>query len=190
MTLFLSDIQDPENYAIFYLDVFAESLADLKPWKNSSLNWSDAMKVFKVPWTQNTTHTYIYTYTSTYTFCTVCSNSVHLLGSSLSVLLVIRGRTDPEPLLVIRNARVWHQIFKYACSLFYSSLSACPYQFTPNQVYKSGWKKKIVKLTLMNSSLGHLPETSQSLPCLIYLHKCHTNSLWLRVCKVFWIRLN
>lgn len=60
MTLFLSDIQDPENYAIFYLDVFAESLTDLKPWKNSSLNWSDAMKVFKVPWTQNATHTHIY----------------------------------------------------------------------------------------------------------------------------------
>uniref|UniRef100_A0AAQ5ZCU7 Guanylate cyclase n=1 Tax=Amphiprion ocellaris TaxID=80972 RepID=A0AAQ5ZCU7_AMPOC len=34
MKLFQSEIQDPENYAIFYLDVFAESLTDRKPWQN------------------------------------------------------------------------------------------------------------------------------------------------------------
>uniref|UniRef100_A0A672JNU3 Atrial natriuretic peptide receptor 2 n=1 Tax=Salarias fasciatus TaxID=181472 RepID=A0A672JNU3_SALFA len=31
MKLFQTEIQDPENYAIFYLDVFAESLTDRKP---------------------------------------------------------------------------------------------------------------------------------------------------------------
>uniref|UniRef100_A0A665XB09 Guanylate cyclase n=1 Tax=Echeneis naucrates TaxID=173247 RepID=A0A665XB09_ECHNA len=35
MKLFQSEIPDPENYAIFYLDVFAESLMDRKPWQSS-----------------------------------------------------------------------------------------------------------------------------------------------------------
>ena len=48
MKLFQSEIQDPENYAIFYLDVFAESLADRKPWQNSDPDWADPIKVFKV----------------------------------------------------------------------------------------------------------------------------------------------
>uniref|UniRef100_A0A3Q3FXZ1 Guanylate cyclase n=1 Tax=Labrus bergylta TaxID=56723 RepID=A0A3Q3FXZ1_9LABR len=47
MKLFQSEIQDPENYAIFYLDVYAESLADRKPWQNSDTDWADPIKVFK-----------------------------------------------------------------------------------------------------------------------------------------------
>ncbi|XP_074474069.1 atrial natriuretic peptide receptor 2 isoform X2 [Sebastes fasciatus] len=47
MKLFQSEIQDPENYAIFYLDVFAESLADRKPWQNTDAAWADPIKVFK-----------------------------------------------------------------------------------------------------------------------------------------------
>lgn len=53
MKLFESEIQDPENYAIFYLDVFAESLANRKPWQNSDSDWADPIKVFKVRRTQN-----------------------------------------------------------------------------------------------------------------------------------------
>ncbi|KAM8871821.1 atrial natriuretic peptide receptor 2 isoform 3-T3 [Synchiropus picturatus] len=47
MKLFQSDIQDPENYAIFYLDVFAESLTEYKPWQNTASDWDDLIKVFK-----------------------------------------------------------------------------------------------------------------------------------------------
>ncbi|XP_008287267.1 atrial natriuretic peptide receptor 2 [Stegastes partitus] len=47
MKLFQSEIQDPENYAIFYLDVFAESLADRKPWQNTESDWADPIEVFK-----------------------------------------------------------------------------------------------------------------------------------------------
>ncbi|XP_053709944.1 atrial natriuretic peptide receptor 2 isoform X3 [Synchiropus splendidus] len=47
MKLFQSDIQDPENYAIFYLDVFAESLTESKPWQNTASDWDDLIKVFK-----------------------------------------------------------------------------------------------------------------------------------------------
>lgn len=46
MEQFQNDIQDPENYAIFYLDVFAESLTDRKPWQRA--DWADPLKVFKV----------------------------------------------------------------------------------------------------------------------------------------------
>ncbi|KAM6902883.1 LOW QUALITY PROTEIN: atrial natriuretic peptide receptor 2 [Xenentodon cancila] len=46
MKLFQSEIQDPENYAIFYLDVFAESLTHRKPWQNSKFD-SINPKVFK-----------------------------------------------------------------------------------------------------------------------------------------------
>uniref|UniRef100_A0AAQ4Q038 Guanylate cyclase n=1 Tax=Gasterosteus aculeatus aculeatus TaxID=481459 RepID=A0AAQ4Q038_GASAC len=46
------EIQDPENYAIFYLDVFAESLTERTPWKNT--DWADPIKVFKVRGPQNT----------------------------------------------------------------------------------------------------------------------------------------
>uniref|UniRef100_A0AAQ4NPU9 Guanylate cyclase n=1 Tax=Gasterosteus aculeatus aculeatus TaxID=481459 RepID=A0AAQ4NPU9_GASAC len=45
MKLFQREIQDPENYAIFYLDVFAESLTERTPWKNT--DWADPIKVFK-----------------------------------------------------------------------------------------------------------------------------------------------
>uniref|UniRef100_A0AAQ4NQB3 Guanylate cyclase n=1 Tax=Gasterosteus aculeatus aculeatus TaxID=481459 RepID=A0AAQ4NQB3_GASAC len=52
MKLFQREIQDPENYAIFYLDVFAESLTERTPWKNT--DWADPIKVFKVRGPQNT----------------------------------------------------------------------------------------------------------------------------------------
>uniref|UniRef100_A0A669CIR8 Guanylate cyclase n=1 Tax=Oreochromis niloticus TaxID=8128 RepID=A0A669CIR8_ORENI len=42
MEQFQNDIQDPENYAIFYLDVFAEILADRKPWQKA--DWADPIK--------------------------------------------------------------------------------------------------------------------------------------------------
>uniref|UniRef100_A0A8D3DZH0 Guanylate cyclase n=1 Tax=Scophthalmus maximus TaxID=52904 RepID=A0A8D3DZH0_SCOMX len=48
MKLFQSEIHDPENYAIFYLDVFAESLTDRKPWQNADSDWADPVKVFKL----------------------------------------------------------------------------------------------------------------------------------------------
>lgn len=48
MRLVQSEIPDPENYAIFYLDVFAESLAEGKPWQKSDTEWLDPIKVFKV----------------------------------------------------------------------------------------------------------------------------------------------
>ncbi|XP_067114115.1 atrial natriuretic peptide receptor 2 [Osmerus mordax] len=47
MKLVQKEIPDPENYAIFYLDVFAESLAELKPWQNKDPQWADPIKVFK-----------------------------------------------------------------------------------------------------------------------------------------------
>uniref|UniRef100_A0A3Q3K720 Guanylate cyclase n=1 Tax=Monopterus albus TaxID=43700 RepID=A0A3Q3K720_MONAL len=47
MKLFQSEIQDPENYAIFYLDVFAESLVNRKPWQNNDSDWADPIKIFK-----------------------------------------------------------------------------------------------------------------------------------------------
>uniref|UniRef100_A0A669D1F7 Guanylate cyclase n=1 Tax=Oreochromis niloticus TaxID=8128 RepID=A0A669D1F7_ORENI len=43
MEQFQNDIQDPENYAIFYLDVFAEILADRKPWQKA--DWADPIKM-------------------------------------------------------------------------------------------------------------------------------------------------
>lgn len=48
MKLFQSEIQDPENYAIFYLDVYAESLAEGKPWQKSDTELLDPINVFKV----------------------------------------------------------------------------------------------------------------------------------------------
>uniref|UniRef100_A0A3Q2PQU7 Guanylate cyclase n=1 Tax=Fundulus heteroclitus TaxID=8078 RepID=A0A3Q2PQU7_FUNHE len=44
MKLFQSEIQDPENYAIFYLDVFADSLSDRKPWQKTNFNWANAIQ--------------------------------------------------------------------------------------------------------------------------------------------------
>lgn len=57
MKLFQSEIHDLENYVIFYLDVFAESLVDRKPWQNSDPDWADPITVFKVQCRHNTTHT-------------------------------------------------------------------------------------------------------------------------------------
>lgn len=54
MKLFQSEILDPENYAIFYLDVFAESLTERKPWLNNDSLWIDPIKVFKVHCTDKT----------------------------------------------------------------------------------------------------------------------------------------
>lgn len=48
MKLFQSEIQDPENYAIFYLDVYAESLTEGKPWQKSDMELLDPINVFKV----------------------------------------------------------------------------------------------------------------------------------------------
>lgn len=56
MKLFQSEIQDPENYAIFYLDVFAESLVERRPWQNSDPDWADPITVFKVDNTEHLTH--------------------------------------------------------------------------------------------------------------------------------------
>lgn len=47
MKLFQSEIQDPENYAIFYLDVYAESLVQGKPWQKSDTELLDPINVFK-----------------------------------------------------------------------------------------------------------------------------------------------
>lgn len=47
MKLFQQKITDPENYAIFYLDVFAESLTEHRPWQNTDADWSDPISVFK-----------------------------------------------------------------------------------------------------------------------------------------------
>lgn len=56
MKLFQSEISDPENYAIFYLDVYAESLTEGKPWQNADPDWADPISVFKV-------HKYTHTHT-------------------------------------------------------------------------------------------------------------------------------
>ena len=48
MKHFQNEIQDPENYAIFYLDVFAESLSERKPWQNTDSDWDNPIEVFKV----------------------------------------------------------------------------------------------------------------------------------------------
>lgn len=48
MKLFQAEIHDPENYAIFYLDVYAESLTDRKPWQNQDSDWTDPISAFKV----------------------------------------------------------------------------------------------------------------------------------------------
>uniref|UniRef100_A0A3Q3WL00 Guanylate cyclase n=1 Tax=Mola mola TaxID=94237 RepID=A0A3Q3WL00_MOLML len=47
MKLFQSEIQDPEDYAIFYLDVFGESLVDRKPWQNSDPDCFPSLRLFQ-----------------------------------------------------------------------------------------------------------------------------------------------
>uniref|UniRef100_A0A6Q2XLH6 Guanylate cyclase n=1 Tax=Esox lucius TaxID=8010 RepID=A0A6Q2XLH6_ESOLU len=49
MKIFQSDIPDPENYAIFYLDVFAESLTERKPWQNNDSLWSVFVMTYREP---------------------------------------------------------------------------------------------------------------------------------------------
>lgn len=47
---FQSEGLNPEDYAIFYLDMFGESLRNgaFKPWLNAEINWSDPIKLFQV----------------------------------------------------------------------------------------------------------------------------------------------
>nr|XP_055056970.1 LOW QUALITY PROTEIN: atrial natriuretic peptide receptor 2 [Misgurnus anguillicaudatus] len=48
MKLFEDEINNPEDYAIFYLDVFAESLSGvLVPWQSSEMQWNDPIKLFQ-----------------------------------------------------------------------------------------------------------------------------------------------
>lgn len=49
MKLFEDEVNNPEDYAIFYLDVFAESLSGdvLVPWQSSEMQWNDPIKLFQ-----------------------------------------------------------------------------------------------------------------------------------------------
>uniref|UniRef100_A0A8C2DKY8 Guanylate cyclase n=1 Tax=Cyprinus carpio TaxID=7962 RepID=A0A8C2DKY8_CYPCA len=49
MKLFEVEVKNPEDYAIFYLDVFAESLSgDIPmPWQGSEIQWNDPIKLFQ-----------------------------------------------------------------------------------------------------------------------------------------------
>ncbi|XP_048046115.1 atrial natriuretic peptide receptor 2 [Megalobrama amblycephala] len=49
MKLFEDEVKNPEDYAIFYLDVFAESLSgDVPmPWQGSAIQWNDPIKLFQ-----------------------------------------------------------------------------------------------------------------------------------------------
>lgn len=49
MKLFEDEVKNPEDYAIFYLDVFAESLSgDVPiPWQGSDIQWNDPIKLFQ-----------------------------------------------------------------------------------------------------------------------------------------------
>uniref|UniRef100_A0A672KT22 Guanylate cyclase n=1 Tax=Sinocyclocheilus grahami TaxID=75366 RepID=A0A672KT22_SINGR len=49
MKLFEVEVKNPEDYAIFYLDVFAESLSgDVPmPWQSSEILWNDPIKLFQ-----------------------------------------------------------------------------------------------------------------------------------------------
>lgn len=50
MKLFEDEVNNPEDFAIFYLDVFAESLSSdaLVPWQSSEVQWNDPKKLFQV----------------------------------------------------------------------------------------------------------------------------------------------
>ncbi|XP_051525178.1 atrial natriuretic peptide receptor 2-like [Myxocyprinus asiaticus] len=49
MKLFEDEVKNREDYAIFYLDVFAESLSgdSLKPWQSSDFQFNDPIKLFQ-----------------------------------------------------------------------------------------------------------------------------------------------
>ncbi|XP_059405769.1 atrial natriuretic peptide receptor 2-like [Carassius carassius] len=49
MKLFEVEVKNPEDYAIFYIDVFAESLSGnvLMPWQGSKIQWNDPIKLFQ-----------------------------------------------------------------------------------------------------------------------------------------------
>uniref|UniRef100_A0A672JYA0 Guanylate cyclase n=1 Tax=Sinocyclocheilus grahami TaxID=75366 RepID=A0A672JYA0_SINGR len=50
MKLFEDEVKNPEDYAIFYIDVFAESLSGEvpMPWKGSAIQWNDPIKLFQM----------------------------------------------------------------------------------------------------------------------------------------------
>lgn len=49
MKIFEDEVNNPEDFAIFYLDVFAESLSGdaLLPWQSSEMQWNDPKKLFQ-----------------------------------------------------------------------------------------------------------------------------------------------
>ncbi|KAJ8261211.1 hypothetical protein COCON_G00169340 [Conger conger] len=49
MKIFQNEGLAPEDYAIFYLDMFAKSILDkdYKPWESPDINWTDPIKLFK-----------------------------------------------------------------------------------------------------------------------------------------------
>ncbi|XP_077062452.1 atrial natriuretic peptide receptor 2 [Siphateles boraxobius] len=49
MKLFEDEVKNPEDYAIFYLDMYAESLSgDVPmPWQGSAIQWNDPIKLFQ-----------------------------------------------------------------------------------------------------------------------------------------------
>ncbi|XP_053086379.1 atrial natriuretic peptide receptor 2 isoform X2 [Pangasianodon hypophthalmus] len=49
MHSFEEEVKNPEDYAIFYLDAFGESLSDdmHRPWQSSDVQWKDPVKLFQ-----------------------------------------------------------------------------------------------------------------------------------------------
>lgn len=50
MHSFEEEVKNPEDYAIFYLDAFGESISDdvHQPWQSSAVQWKDPVKLFQV----------------------------------------------------------------------------------------------------------------------------------------------
>lgn len=50
MQSFEEEVKNPEDYAIFYLDAFGESLGDEmhRLWQSSAVQWKDPIKLFQV----------------------------------------------------------------------------------------------------------------------------------------------
>lgn len=50
MHSFEEEVKNPEDYAIFYLDAFGESLSDdmHRPWQRSAVKLKDPVKLFQV----------------------------------------------------------------------------------------------------------------------------------------------
>ncbi|XP_026883147.2 atrial natriuretic peptide receptor 2 [Electrophorus electricus] len=49
MNIFEEEVKNPEDYAIFYLDAFGESLSSeaKQPWQGSNMQWKDPIKLFQ-----------------------------------------------------------------------------------------------------------------------------------------------